>query len=419
MKRNSPQQRTQQEKPEQQAATEDKTIQAPTKQPEPKEATKVAEATPEPKEVVKAPEETSEPKEATPTATPAPTTLPQSRPEAKQETQPTTGTEPIKTELEKDQQNDQSEQKVTNGNGPKPYVKPTKKTRKQMLKNIEERGSIPNQARDAYVLKDEKEVKEEKKEEDKKAEAQSIDNGSEPSPLTEPEVEEDSDEDWESKDAEEIMQAAKSAPKILYPPNSGLWRPDNPTGKKMYDRDFLMQFQPICSHAPEGWDSDLIKEITDEKDSSFRGGGRGRLPGVSGGFKIKESGGVDQWRNKKVGEGKPGDSAGMGMKGSRGGLAIRGKKSPDRNVRIQRREAMPPPTEGRWERPTNTNEETEVYRRTVRNLLNKLTVDMFPKLSEKLKEQFSKVDFVKPNTNSLLILDRIFGVSDDRYRLDI
>eukprot|EP01127_Copromyxa_protea_P017758 TRINITY_DN545_c0_g2_i3.p1 TRINITY_DN545_c0_g2~~TRINITY_DN545_c0_g2_i3.p1 ORF type:complete len:1305 (+),score=351.90 TRINITY_DN545_c0_g2_i3:1712-5626(+) len=102
-----------------------------------------------------------------------------------------------------------------------------------------------------------------------------------------------------------------------------------------------------------------------------------------------------------------------GGRGGRGGKS-KGGQSRDGQMRIQRRE-LPTPTEGRWERPDKSPEEAEAFRRSVRNLLNKLTIEMYPKLSENLATMFSEV----PSLEYLTIgIDLIYekALSESHFR---
>jgi hypothetical protein len=71
------------------------------------------------------------------------------------------------------------------------------------------------------------------------------------------------EDDWENKDEVELMNLRKASPMVgANEPTSvpqrllpleyplGQWSPDNPNGKKVYDRKFLLQFENRCAERP-------------------------------------------------------------------------------------------------------------------------------------------------------------------------
>jgi len=57
---------------------------------------------------------------------------------------------------------------------------------------------------------------------------------------------------------------------IDYPP--GNWSPENPKGKKMYERTFLLKFQPLCKDKPESFPPFEEYILNDEKSDSKSSG---------------------------------------------------------------------------------------------------------------------------------------------------
>eukprot|EP01102_Stenamoeba_stenopodia_P005462 TRINITY_DN1613_c0_g1_i1.p1 TRINITY_DN1613_c0_g1~~TRINITY_DN1613_c0_g1_i1.p1 ORF type:complete len:1150 (+),score=239.88 TRINITY_DN1613_c0_g1_i1:98-3547(+) len=251
-------------------------------------------------------------------------------------------------------------------------------------------------------------------------------------PISE-DIKEEEEDDWERKAEDELLNlepgkessdqkanpgdissvAALSMIPVEFP--EGSWKP--PTSeKRIYDRSFLLGFQPVCTERPEGLPSmEAIlgrddAEITREsprsglRQMSFpsgnRGGGAAGRIGPPGLFRF----GSDQ---QLGGRGPPGlggphrggrdfhsplDRGGIGGRGSysqmrRSGEHL-GKKQHQLNMGKQAPSHGPPSLGNRWERPRSSGDSekdrVELILRKARSLLNKLTLEKFDSLSNQL-----------------------------------
>lgn len=168
-------------------------------------------------------------------------------------------------------------------------------------------------------------------------------------------------------------------PRITYDQDD-TWKPDNPTGKKMYTKNFLLQFQPYFKDKP---DMPTVKDIqpSSEEDSE---------------------------------RGQKGGRAGQYSRGGRserfGGNRMSNRPS-DRN--IKRTPAVVLQTsENAWQRP-KTADEKERFTRKVQSILNKLTPEKFDYFFEKIQKEVkvdSPTDLERFNE---LIFEK--AVSEQRY----
>eukprot|EP00005_Dracoamoeba_jomungandri_P008309 CAMPEP_0174277654 /NCGR_PEP_ID=MMETSP0439-20130205/61048_1 /TAXON_ID=0 /ORGANISM="Stereomyxa ramosa, Strain Chinc5" /LENGTH=1266 /DNA_ID=CAMNT_0015369991 /DNA_START=312 /DNA_END=4112 /DNA_ORIENTATION=+ len=265
------------------------------------------------------------------------------------------------------------------------YKKPRKSRKKEMLKKADE-GDYKAYKFDPYSPQNKKEeskaednlpqVKEEKQEE------------KDEQPKTEEEPEEESeDDDWETKaENDEInidsvslrpnfgggmafsstLERTSKIESSLY--QEGSWSPQNPSGKKMYERDFLLKFQPYCREPMPGLPPiEVILGYSDKGSSNFakkssgshHHSGSGQWQRGSGGFQSRNNGHHDFKYNKGSGRG-------------------RGRIDPP---------VMPVDQEGVWKPQRQKRERqdsTEVVMKEIIWILNKLTDEKFQSLSTKL-----------------------------------
>lgn len=218
---------------------------------------------------------------------------------------------------------------------------------------------------------------------------------------------EDEDDDWENKDESELVKLKDKTPgakpdasskfpsdmsasikaSIKYP--TGIWRPDNTEGTKKYPRDFLMQFEKLCTDRPENLQmlGDVPPRDAERSPQQFRNADRGSQ-GRGGGGSFRDQRGpqrpMDSMRN---GAPPPGFAALPGRAGPRQGLSMRQPRPIIRNVRPAPEFVNPlPPTPGRWEpssRKRDSSEE-EIKLKTATGILNKITEEKFDELSTSL-----------------------------------
>jgi translation initiation factor 4G len=256
---------------------------------------------------------------------------------------------------------------------------PNKKKLKKMLRNIEKDG-IPNATRDAYSRKKHQEKKEEV-------------------PVVVPvavvipqEKEEESEEDdWESKDVDEICSKVVSSKKQATEETSAR------TGKQMYTKFYLLQFEKVFPEKPENFDHEVIFHIpftklpTADKNTFVRKPEFLPPPQQVKPQTTKQQpvAAVTQIANPKTKAGTaktvtPTTSPSTAVAGT--STSAPSRSTPTAEV-SQAPEAKPVM---KWERPSGSGE-SDVFRRTVRNLLNKLTVENFEKLSSELLATFKDI----------------------------
>jgi hypothetical protein len=158
--------------------------------------------------------------------------------------------------------------------------------------------------------------------------------------------------------------------------------PGASSNKKIYGRDFLLQFQSQFTDKPATLRPDVLNVILGGgegggdktprgQDRNWRGGNQGRGGNLARSRDSLSSSGT-------IGQTPKGDRKGRGGRG--GATTPRGKKRPDLNA------SQEPKVKDKslWSRPEKaTDEETELTRK-VQSLLNKLTLDKFEVISNKL-----------------------------------
>ncbi|XP_049849354.1 eukaryotic translation initiation factor 4 gamma 3-like [Schistocerca gregaria] len=180
---------------------------------------------------------------------------------------------------------------------------------------------------------------------------------------------------------------------IVYPPDT--WSPSNPTGKKIYDRDFIMQFQHLVKIIP----SIQIPEEISQSNSSRGGYGGGHRDGFFGGSRGRY---YTRPFQDKVPSGREGknvqDSRGRANReresvrsGSKDGFA--GKKGRSGTRQQDHRSGASggysSTPKDRWSktRPyqaSNDADELEQSTRLFRGILNRIAPDSFDMLTEKI-----------------------------------
>jgi translation initiation factor 4G len=254
-------------------------------------------------------------------------------------------------------------------------------------------------AKEVAKLKDE----EQKKEDSKKSEPVSPASDQPSSPE---EKEAGDEDDWEKKGEEElVLKKDEKTPEVSLRPVTAApfasaggpslrpqWAMGDAGGKKMYDRNFLLQFQPLCTERPEGlppmevilgYDEGKIpaKEFGLPKP---RGGppsrppfppvdNRRAIPGVP----------MPEFRGPPPGIGRPDRPFGKEMRPPR----VQDMRKPKA---MKQPPVAPPvaplvPSANRWVRPQPGNE-TDLTLNRAKGILNKLTLEKFDPLSDKLLE---------------------------------
>ena len=248
----------------------------------------------------------------------------------------------------------------------------------------------------------------------------------------------DDDDDWESKDVSDLKIEDKSPkkpsglPTMSLRPGGGppggmsfasatksaVIQPSN--GKKMYDKEFLMQFQPACTEPPKGLpDMEVISVgpgVEDKGAASAGKGGRGGGPAAAGG----------EWQRFGPKGGAPAKGVGPPAAGrdfdpransqyQKGGLPSDGGKGRDRgrgrggDRRGGGFEMVVKPLEksdNAWapQHATKSSlEESQKLERNTKALLNKFTPEKF----EKLTDQFLDLD-IKDRTDMVMVIDMVF-----------
>lgn len=281
-------------------------------------------------------------------------------------------------------------------------ILPKKKKKKDVLKQAEV-GNYKALTFDAYSNAPPKETNVDKEQQQNKT---TTTPPSQPPP--EPEKQEDED-DWENKDENELMKLRSASPLFpggvdenksrlsinikpeLYYPND-VWRPDNTSGKKVYDRQFLLQFQALCVERPlklPDMAEVLGLEGGEPKDAKSNEKWQRSQPGtpVQGrGFRDGRARSGDASRTS----GPPPGFSPIAPRNTRGGL-----QNPQGNrgrlKKGQRQNSIPEitlvATPGRWEPSMRTKEENDNHKLVIKNVtgvLNKLTLGKFEQLSDEI-----------------------------------
>jgi translation initiation factor 4G len=206
----------------------------------------------------------------------------------------------------------------------------------------------------------------------------------------------DDEDNWEKKDEEQLAKEIKEK-KV----DTTMTLPGASSNKKIYGRDFLLQFQSQFTDKPATLRPDVLNVILGGgegggdktprgQDRNWRGGNQGRGGNLARSRDSLSSSGT-------IGQTPKGDRKGRGGRG--GATTPRGKKRPDLNA------SQEPKVKDKslWSRPEKaTDEETELTRK-VQSLLNKLTLDKFEVISNKLL--LIKVDTL---TNLRLIINLLY-----------
>jgi len=177
-------------------------------------------------------------------------------------------------------------------------------------------------------------------------------------------------------------------------------------GKKKYNTDYLLSFQnlPECKDKPDGLSQmplDIIKDNAAQSRTSQNGG----LKNSSGNVPKSPKGSQQQpFSNKGSGRGKPerGGHKRQVSGGGRGGH----KREPSFSKTPQKDEGPVAPlvqSENRWTRPT-TQDEMEIILRKAQGILNKLTLERFDALTEKLNLCIHNLEILRGVIN--LIFDK-------------
>jgi hypothetical protein len=231
----------------------------------------------------------------------------------------------------------------------------------------------------------------------------------------------DDDDDWEKKDEADLIDIESN--KADADDEQQDWSNNNTSGKLMYKRDFLLQFQPLCKAPPK--DLPAIAEIVlayEQQSGGGSGGGGSGGGGSSGGgggnaannwkgtsgTRINQSGGgggsssggnsgggrvtrgpsrpgspsahnspqlkraisTSQERNQRQGgvQHQPNAGGGGGGGGSHGGKKKDGKLSRSKDPNV-------------WSRAKSSNELDNILRKTT-GLLNKITLETFGSISD-------------------------------------
>eukprot|EP01124_Arcella_intermedia_P033411 TRINITY_DN800_c0_g1_i1.p1 TRINITY_DN800_c0_g1~~TRINITY_DN800_c0_g1_i1.p1 ORF type:complete len:1112 (-),score=355.72 TRINITY_DN800_c0_g1_i1:79-3414(-) len=169
-------------------------------------------------------------------------------------------------------------------------------------------------------------------------------------------------------------------PRITYDQDD-TWKPDNPTGKKMYTKNFLLQFQPYFKAKP---DMQTVKDIQPSSEEDVDRGQKGR------GGQYPRGGRSDRFGGNRM-----------------------LNRSSERNLKSNRTPAVVLQTsENAWQRP-KTADENQRFTRKVQSILNKLTPEKFDYFFEKIQKEV-KVDLPSDLERfNELIFEK--AVSEQRY----
>lgn len=276
-----------------------------------------------------------------------------------------------------------------------------------------------------------------------------------PVPAPVPVVDDDGDDNWETKDESELLIDNRPAEPFKPPGGGGpvSLRPgggameafssvrkaepcsSTANGKKSYDKDFLLQFAKFCTERPSSLpDMEIVPTGPGgEPAGPVKGGTKGGPPGLTGlaGGAPGGGGGVEEWRrvdssrsvNRGLGDGirpggrgqpafndprAPGNNQyqkgppvgkerGKGKEGVKSG-ALRGFS----NFDVKPLEE----SDNAWKPATKSKEDVDALEkllRTTKGLLNKFTPEKF----EKLTDQFLELE-ITCRTDMIAIIDLVF-----------
>jgi len=238
--------------------------------------------------------------------------------------------------------------------------KPKITKKKKRIKEIDAKGGgIAAATRDAYA--EQKKVVE--------PEPQVI---AEPEVVPEPpapEPESSEDDDWETKDQDEILNKAVKAVDI----KPVKWVP-HLNGEKVYPRGFLLQFEKMFTEKPEGWAASFANIVIESEESKR---------------KISGTGKKDAWRSNTPRSTSSKENFGAGRgKGHPNDRDLSPAHPRGRKQKVQHPKIEMPENPNRWQRPKKDTDESETFRRSIRQLLNKITPENFEKLFAELSVPF-------------------------------
>eukprot|EP00163_Fabomonas_tropica_P029738 TRINITY_DN648_c2_g1_i4.p1 TRINITY_DN648_c2_g1~~TRINITY_DN648_c2_g1_i4.p1 ORF type:complete len:1354 (-),score=400.81 TRINITY_DN648_c2_g1_i4:226-4287(-) len=188
--------------------------------------------------------------------------------------------------------------------------------------------------------------------------------------------------DDKEKDAKKEASAPPEYPE-------GTWSPDNPKGKMMYSRDFLMKFKKHCTTAPEGLPpiEVIVGAETDSSNNDSRGHGRQSFHGSrgSGGFNRNSPDHRHQHNNR----GSRDNNNYSGRNDRRDNRGKGRRKNQPGGPTIPMSEVKPlEMSETRWKpsklaKNDQVDKVEEITKKT-KALLNKLTVEKFDSISDQI-----------------------------------
>eukprot|EP01119_Soliformovum_irregulare_P011035 TRINITY_DN2736_c0_g1_i1.p1 TRINITY_DN2736_c0_g1~~TRINITY_DN2736_c0_g1_i1.p1 ORF type:complete len:1349 (-),score=511.07 TRINITY_DN2736_c0_g1_i1:483-4529(-) len=283
------------------------------------------------------------------------------------------------------------------------------KSRKQILKEADE-GNFKANNFDAYTSaapadKDKKVV-----------EAPRI-------PTPEPAKPVEEEDDWEKKDENEFTRIKSPAPDISlrpgglmnpnielkavinYPPGS--WTPEDQGGIKLYDRNFLMQFETLCRDKPDGLPNkeDIMGPDTgvDSPSMGRRGEGNQWRASGPGTPNVGQKGNFQRGREPAGGLRPGGAPPGYSPMGGRKGDGTKGRGG--KGKRLGRTSSgsgalgssssfdLLPATPGRWEPSHRASQNPqEITLKNIRGILNKMTAAKFDELTVDLLQLMGEPD---------------------------
>jgi len=248
-----------------------------------------------------------------------------------------------------------------------------------------------------------------------------------PSASEETKENDDSGDDWESKDESQLLIEPVAADKPKGPPVS--LRPGggmafasstkvsaaSASGKKVYDRDFLLQFQAACNKKPEGLPDMEVFAVGPGGEPLA---GRGRGAGTASNNNAPQT--TNQWgRGSGPPPGKGGSAPGFPDPRGANNAFAKGSERPrggDRRDAGRSGKGGPraPPfmetvkplvqSENRWKPADPTKvDNLEKLLRTTKALLNKFT----PEKRVKLTEQFLELE-IHSHTDMMAVIDLVF-----------
>nr|CAG23924.1 eukaryotic initiation factor 4G [Sphaerechinus granularis] len=189
----------------------------------------------------------------------------------------------------------------------------------------------------------------------------------------------DNVESENSKNKEGKPNPKDNKMQLKYAYREDQWSPNNPEGKKQYDRDFLLQFQKGCTDKPDGLpnipDIVLDKAVVQQMSLTLQQGGNQKSSDFMPHF----------MKSPRVQGKQPNYPTGQGRRSSREPLKVIQRQRDSAETKLSTSDKAWKPGHKRTPEEAKDDEEmkTQDLFRNFTSILNKLTPQMFNKLTEK------------------------------------